>query len=116
MAHSIIDWFADKENRKLFTRLLKYVRIKPVQSSALDESQKLTGKSFVLTGVLNKISREDAKERIRMLGGEIKESVSKNTAYVVAGMDPGEKLKRAQKLGVKIINETEFLKFIDIKQ
>ena len=116
VAHSIIDWFADKENRKLFTRLLKYVRIKPVQSSALDESQKLTGKSFVLTGVLNKISREDAKERIRMLGGETKESVSKNTAYVVAGMDPGEKLKRAQKLGVKIINETEFLKFIDIKQ
>ena len=114
VARSIVDWFADKENKKLFGRLLKQVRIQPVQSSALDISP-LQGKSFVLTGTLEKMSREDAKEKIRSLGGEIRESVSKNTDYVVAGVDPGDKFKKAGDLGLKIINEREFMKLLDNK-
>ncbi|MBI2065606.1 MAG: NAD-dependent DNA ligase LigA [Candidatus Zambryskibacteria bacterium] len=112
VAKSIIGWFKDKENKKLFERLLKQVRIQNVQHSVLD---KLTGKSFVLTGGLEKMSRDEAKDRIRAFGGEVKESVSKNTDYVVAGSEPGEKLKKAQELGVRILNEQEFLKLVEHK-
>ncbi len=108
VSKSIVDWFADKENKKLFERLLKQVRIQAVQSRALD-TVPLKGKFFVLTGTLEKMSREDAKEKIRALGGEVRESVSKNTDYVVAGSDPGEKFNKAQELGVRVLNESEFL-------
>lgn len=108
VARSITDWFKDSENKKLFERLLKHVRIQPVLSQAFDKGV-LEGKSFVLTGTLEKMSREEAKEKIRLLGGEIRESVSKNTDYVIAGRDPGEKLEKAQELGVKILGEVELL-------
>ena len=58
------------------------------------------------------MSREIAKERIISLGGKVSGSVSKNTSYVVAGTDPGSKLKSAEKLGVKVINEKEFLNIL----
>lgn len=113
VAHSIIEWFKDKENRKLFMRLLKQVRVKRVESVPL--SKELSGVIFVLTGTLEKMSREEAKEKIRALGGEAAEVVSKKTDYVVAGENPGEKLKKAQELGVKILNEKEFLNLLDNK-
>ncbi len=108
VARSITDWFADQENKKLFTRLLKQVRIQPVRRMASDGRLPLLGKSFVLTGTLEHISREEAKEKIRALGGEIHASVSKHTNYAVTGIKPGEKFRKAQKLGVKILNEREF--------
>jgi len=114
VARSIVNWFRDKENKKLFVRLLKQVRIQSVQSSALDIST-LTGKNFVLTGTLEGMSREEAKEKIRSFGGEIHESVSKNTDYVIVGADPGEKLKKASSLGLKVLNEQELLKLLDNK-
>ncbi|KKT96809.1 MAG: ligase protein [Parcubacteria group bacterium GW2011_GWA2_45_15] len=107
VARSITSWFSGKENRKLFARLLKQVRVQPVQSSALDRLS-LAGKSFVLTGTLGSMSREDAKEKIRTLGGEVRESVSKNTDYVVSGREPGEKFSKAQELGIKVLDEKEF--------
>ncbi|MDP3763115.1 MAG: NAD-dependent DNA ligase LigA [bacterium] len=113
VARSVIDWFANKENKKLFVRLLKQVRIQPVQSRTLHK--KLSGKSFVLTGTLEKMSRENAKEKIRGLGGEAHESVSKNTDYVVAGAEPGAKLQQAKVLGVKVLNEQEFLRLLEYK-
>ena len=116
VSQSIIDWFnppaGGKENKKLFTRLLKQVRIQHVKHSVFNNST-IKGKSFVLTGTLEKMSREDAKEKIRTMGGEVRESVSKNTDYVVAGADPGEKLKKAEELGVKVLNEKEFTELLN---
>ena len=110
VAKAVVEWFGDKENRKLFERLLKQVHIESVKSSAFD---KLSGLTFVLTGTLSSLEREEAKGRIRAQGGEISSSVSKKTSYVVAGVDPGEKFVKAEQLGVKILNEKEFLDLLD---
>ena len=108
VAASIKSWFEDKENRKLFERLLKEVRIKSERRS----SQKLHGKKFVLTGTLENLSRDEAKDMIRKMGGGVAGSVSKNTDYVVAGEEAGEKLSKAKELGVKVLDEEEFLKLL----
>jgi len=78
------------------------------------QSSKLKGFTFVLTGTLKTMSREEAKERIRTLGGEILESVSKKTSFVVVGEEPGSKYGKAKQLGIKIINERKFLEMIEI--
>ena len=111
VAHSIFIWFKNKDNKELIKRLLKHVQI---QGSPLDTAQgrPLDGKTFVLTGTLENMSRDEAKIKIRKLGGNISSSVSKNTSYVVAGKDPGSKYDDAQKLGVKILDEAEFVKLI----
>lgn len=111
VARAITEWFQDSENKKLFERLLKQVKIKAEPTSK--KSTHLAGKKFVLTGTLASISRDDAKEMIRARGGEVSSSVSKNTDYVVAGSDPGEKYDKAQELGVKILNEEEFLRLLE---
>jgi len=74
--------------------------------------QKLINKNFVLTGTLNSLTRDEAKARIKALGGKVKESVSQETDYVVVGSEPGSKYKQAQQLGVRILTEEEFLKII----
>jgi len=74
---------------------------------------KLSGLHFVLTGTLQNMSREIAKEKILALGGKVSSSVSKNTSYVIAGIEPGSKFKTAQKLGVKVIDEKEFLRMLN---
>ena len=76
------------------------------------KSKKLEGKIFVLTGSLEAMTRTQAKERIRLLGGEISGSVSRKTNYVVAGEAPGTKLEKAKKIGIKIIGEKQFLEII----
>jgi DNA ligase (NAD+) len=75
-------------------------------------SQKLSGRSFVLTGSLSRLTREEAKDKIKALGGKVKESVSKETSYVVVGVDPGSKYETAKKLGIKILSEDDFLQLI----
>ena len=110
VAQSILDWFKNADNKKFFLKLLKQVRIKSVQSRALD---KLAGKKFVLTGTLETLSREEAKERIISLGGEVTGSVSKNTDYLVAGAEPGEKLRKAEALGVDVLDEGGFFELIE---
>ena len=76
-------------------------------------SGKLKGKKFVITGTLENLTRDEAKARVRKLGGDASETVSKETDYLVAGSDPGStKLEKAKKLGIKIVDEKEFLKLI----
>ncbi len=109
VARSIREWFKDNYNKRLLNRLLKRVDIKKVSKPA---GTKLKGKKFVLTGSLESMSRDEAKEKIIALGGEVASSVSKNTDFVVAGKDPGSKLKKAEQLGVKTLNERNFLKLL----
>ncbi len=78
----------------------------------LDIKGKFSGKVFVITGTLSNMSRDEAKDKIRSLGGDISEAVSAKTSYLLAGEKPGTKLARAQELGVKILNEEEFLGLI----
>ena len=70
----------------------------------------MAGKTFVLTGTLPNLKREEAAAKIEAAGGKVSSSVSKKTDYVVAGADAGSKLDKAQKLGVKIIDEAELLR------
>jgi DNA ligase (NAD+) len=111
VAQAVVDWFKDKENRKLYGNLLKHVRVERVQHSMLNNG-KFAGKTFVLTGTLPTLEREEASEMIRQAGGKVSSSVSKNTDYVLAGENAGEKLEKAEKLGVKIISEEDFKKLI----
>jgi DNA ligase (NAD+) len=75
--------------------------------------QTLVGKIFVLTGTLETMSRDVAKDRIKSMGGKVASSVSKNTTYVVAGADPGSKYDDAVKLGMEILTEKGFLEILD---
>ena len=77
------------------------------------KSEKLAGKTFVLTGTLETLGRDEAKDKIRELGGDISSSVSKETNYVVVGAEPGSKYDRAKKLGTKVVDEKEFLKMLE---
>ncbi|MEW5908136.1 MAG: NAD-dependent DNA ligase LigA [Patescibacteria group bacterium] len=111
VSQSICDWFHNEQNIK-FLKKLDTAGIKIESEKLKVKSSKLKGLSFVLTGVLESMIREEVKEKIRMLGGEVSESVSKKTDFVVAGKEPGSKYERAKKLGVKILNEREFLDLI----
>jgi DNA ligase (NAD+) len=108
VAKSLTDWFRDKANRKLVERLLKQVRV----SAFSLEGGKLKDMSFVLTGTLSSLDRDQAKEMIRSLGGDVSGSVSAKTTYVVAGENAGSKLDKATELGVKVLTEEEFLKMV----
>jgi len=110
VAKSIHKYFHDSRNQKLVQDLVKNgVRIQEVKTR---RHQPLKGKSIVLTGSLESMTRDDAKARLRELGANVASSVSKNTDFVVAGADPGSKYDKAKKLGVMVIDEKEFLKVI----
>ncbi len=112
VAQSIFDWSRNGRNIRLVEKLEKMgvlIEKTPPKTTA---SEKLSGLSFVLTGTLETMSREEAKEKIRELGGDVSESVSKKTAYVVFGSEPGSKYEKAKKLGVKTLTEEEFLKLL----
>ncbi len=108
VAQSIVDWLKNRENINMLERLLKQVEIKNPKKT----SQKLRNKVFVLTGSLEKMSRDEAKEKIRKLGGSISSSVSVKTDFVVAGEKSGTKLRKANELNVKVLNEDDFIKMI----
>jgi len=111
VAKSIYNYFKEKKNLDFLDKLNKVgVKIEHVKNSF--STSKLKELIFVLTGSLETMSREKAKEKVRLLGGEIAEAVSKNTNYVVVGKDPGSKFEKAKKLGIKTIDEKEFLKLI----
>jgi DNA ligase (NAD+) len=111
VAKNVAAYFADAENAKLLDRLLAA----DIQWPALErpsENGVLHDKTFVLTGTLQSLSRDEASEAIIKLGGKVSGSVSKKTHYVVAGAEAGSKLKKAQTLGVEILDEDQFLKLL----
>ncbi|MDP3004133.1 MAG: NAD-dependent DNA ligase LigA [Candidatus Azambacteria bacterium] len=111
VAKSVFSYFKNKTNAA-FLKKLDNSGVKIISPEINAASLKLKGKTFVLTGSLQTLTREQAKDRIRELGGDISSSVSSSASYVVAGFEPGEKYEKANKLGVKIISEKEFLKMI----
>lgn len=113
VAKSIVDFFNQKRNRDIIRRLSKAdLKLKRSKTSG-ELGDKLSGKSFVLTGTLSSFTRDEAGRKIRALGGSVGSSVSKKTSYVVAGTDPGSKLSKARKLGVKVLDESQFLKLLE---
>ena len=110
VAKSIFDWLSLKRNLE-FLKKMEKDGIEIIMEKKI-KHQPLKGKTFVLTGTLKTITRQDAKEKIRSLGGEISESVSKKTDFVVVGEEPGSKFKIAKELGLKIISEKEFLQML----
>ncbi len=113
VAQSIYDYFRNEANRKIINELVA-ADVKPVHKKE-KKSDKLAGKTIVVTGTLQNFSRSQIEQTIKQFGGKAASSVSKNTDYVLAGADPGSKLDKAQKLGVKIVTEKEFLKLIGRK-
>ena len=111
IARSIGDWHGKPENRKLVERLSQAgLNFKSSLYQPAAKAGPFAEKTFVLTGSLPTLTREEATAKIESLGGKVSGSVSKKTDFVLAGEDAGSKLDKAQKLGVKIINEAEFLR------
>ncbi len=106
----LIEFFADENTRTLCQRLKEY----GVRTDAVAEkpSDKLSGNTFVLTGTLPTMTRDEASELIKKNGGKVSGSVSKKTSYVVAGDEAGSKLTKARELGVKVITEAELVELI----
>lgn len=112
ISQSVRRFFADEHNKKIIDRLKKAGLRFEIEKKK-KKSDNLEGKSFVLTGTLSTMSRDEAKERIIEHGGTVLSAVSKNTSYVVAGEKPGSKFDKAQKLNVPVLSEDEFLKMIE---
>lgn len=110
VASAVSGWFMEKENKELIKRLKNAISITNDKATA---SGALKGKTFVLTGGLSCMSRDEAKEKLRALGASVSSSVSKKTDYVVAGEDAGGKLDTAHELGVTVLDEKEFLKLLN---
>lgn len=108
---TVISFFQNKINLKLLRKLERFGIIIKIGKSRV-KSKKFRGKTFVLTGTIKAMSRDRAEEKIRSLGGDISGSVSKKTDYVIAGEKPGSKFDKARELGVRVLNEKEFLEMI----
>ena len=110
LAKSIYEYFHNSNNLKVIDKLTA-AGVNPTQKQ-IKKGDKLTGKTFVVTGTLENFSRSQIEQAIKDNGGKISSSVSKKTDYVLAGTEAGSKLDKAQQLGVKIINEEQFQKMI----
>ncbi len=112
-ASAVVEWFADSRNHDLIERLRSAglnFRSELYQPAAA--AGPFAGKTFVLTGTLPNLTREQAAAKIEAAGGKVSGSVSKKTDFVVAGAEAGSKLEKAEKLGVKVVDEAEFLRLI----
>ena len=114
IARSVSQWFQAEKNRKLLERLrvagLNFYSNSPAPAAL--SSSPLAGKTFVLTGTLPTLQREEAAAKIEALAGKVSSSVSRKTDFVIAGADAGSKLEKARQLGVTILDETGFLRLL----
>ena len=110
-AQSIVDWFASHQSQHLIARL-KEAGVN-MQAEQKGEDQRFAGKTFVLTGTLDRFTRAEATKMIEDRGGKAAGSVSKKTTYVVAGEAAGSKLRKAQELGVPVLTQEEFLALME---
>jgi DNA ligase (NAD+) len=110
-AKEIHAFFSDKEKREIIKEIEK-------QGVAIEQEERktnLNNQSFVITGSLEKMKREEAEEKIFLAGGKTSSSISSKTNYLVAGKNPGSKIEKAKKQGIKIINEEELIKILNTK-
>lgn len=112
MAASIQNWFADPHNQELIQKLQR-LGVHPTGDGARSVSDKLQGKTFVFTGALEKLKRDEAEALVKRLGGRASGSVSKQTSVVVAGPGAGSKLDKARELGVQVMTEQDFLDMLE---
>ena len=113
VAQSIVEFFANKANRRVIERLKKAgIRSFVEKAAVRPKGDTFAGKTFVFTGSLETMTRDEAEEKVRSLGGRASSSVSKKTDYVVAGPGAGSKRAKAESLGVAVITEQDFLKML----
>jgi len=112
VAHSIREYFDEPRNRKAVERLARKIKIVP-PPARVEGRGALRDKSFVLTGTLETMTRDEAEQKILAAGGRVTSAVSRKTDYVVAGAEPGSKLRKATELGVKTLDEQEFITLIE---
>ena len=115
IADSIVTFFRQEGNKRIIEKLRKAeVRLEEERAEEVkSEELPLDGLEFVLTGKLESFPRSEAEAKVKALGGKASSDVTKETSYVVVGADPGSKLAKAQKLGVKTLNEVEFLELLN---
>jgi DNA ligase (NAD+) len=113
VAESVYEFFREPRNQELVDRLLG-AGLQYNYASTRPKAGPLKGKTFVLTGSLKNLSRDDAKRLIEASGGKVSGSISKKTTYLVAGEDPGAKLAKAQELGIPVLNEGQLMDLIKV--
>jgi DNA ligase (NAD+) len=111
IADSIIAFFREENNLEILRRL-REAGVKMEEAAAVQKDLPLSGKEFVVTGKLENFIRQEAEAKIKELGGTAKDNVTRKTDYVVYGDDPGSKLTRANELGIKTLNEQQFLNLL----
>ena len=109
MAKNVVEFFNSTENRAIITKILDAGVSWPVIVTQAISSQPLAGQTWVLTGTLQQLTRSEAKALLESLGAKVAGSVSKKTSVVVAGVAAGSKLATALELGIKVMDEAEFL-------
>jgi DNA ligase (NAD+) len=112
VAHHVVTFFHQAHNREVIDRLLDAGIVWPEEQKRASDSE-LSGKTIVLTGTLEQLSRSEAKEKLLALGAKVAGSVSKNTDYVVAGRDAGSKLNKAESLGITVVDETTLINWLN---
>jgi DNA ligase (NAD+) len=110
VSQALTDWFSDEKNIAGLNDLLEQIEVEKMK--AQNKPGKLAGQTFVLTGTMEKYSREEAKKIIKSLGGEVASTVSLKTTFVVAGENPGSKATESKRLGIKILDEEDFVNLI----
>jgi DNA ligase (NAD+) len=113
VAQSIADFFAERHNREVIAQLLAAGVRPEARGGATASGRRLAGKSFVLTGTLPSMTREEASAAIESAGGRVSGSVSKKTDYLVAGADPGSKYDKALALGVAVLDQAGLLELLE---